>query len=64
MINKDALISIEELSKQYELTWGKKVDYTIIPPGITQEKLVECLELMIKDNLSLNFAYNKLFRDK
>lgn len=53
---------IEELSKKYQETWGKEVDYTIVPQGITQEKLTKCLELMIKDNLSLMLAHNKLFK--
>lgn len=53
---------VEELNKKYENTWGKKVDYTVVPQGITQEKLVDCLELMIKDNSSLLVAYNKLYR--
>lgn len=56
------LKEIEELSQKYEETWGKKVNCKIIPNGITQEKFVECLKLMIEDNLSLVVAYNKLFK--
>lgn len=56
------LKEIEELSQKYEETWGKKVDYKIIHNGITQEKIVKCLELMIADNLSLAVAYTKLFK--
>lgn len=50
----------EKLEKIYENTWGKKVDYTIIPQGLTQKKLVKCLELMIENNFSLLVAYNKI----
>lgn len=53
---------IDELSKKYKETWGKEVDCSILPRGISQEKLVKCLELMIDDNLSLLVAYNKLFK--
>lgn len=60
--DEDTLKKIEELSQKYEETWGKKVDYKIMPNGITQEKFVKCLELMIADNLSLLVAYNKLFK--
>lgn len=60
-IDDSAIEKVEELSKVYEFTWGKKVDYTIIPKGITQEKMVKCLELMIESNLSLLVAYNKLY---
>ncbi len=56
------LKKIEELNKKYEETWGRGVNYTIIPKGITQEKLVKCLELMIENNLSLVMAYTKLFK--
>lgn len=61
-INKDALDKIQELNEKYKDTWGKEVDYTIIPKGITQEKLVECLELMTSENISLIVAYNKIFK--
>ena len=52
---------VEELSRRYRETWGQEVDYTVIPPGLTQEKLVSCLELMIEDNISLVAAYTRLF---
>ena len=51
---------IEELNQKYKDTYNKEVDYTVIPKGITQEKLIKCLELIISDNLSLIVAYNKL----
>ena len=62
MQDKAMLKKIEELSKKYEATWGKRVDYTIFPDGISVERLVKCLELMIEDNLSLVVAFAKLFR--
>lgn len=62
IIDNFAMDKVEELSKKYKETWGKEVDYSIIPRGLTQEKLVKCLELMIEDNLSLLVAYNKLFK--
>ena len=55
-VDKNTLNKIEELSKKYEETQGKEVDYTVIPKGITQEKFVKCLELMIENNLSLVMA--------
>ena len=60
--DKNTLQKIEELSKKYKETWGKEIDYSIMPIGITQEKFVKCLELMIDDNLSLVVAYTKLFK--
>ena len=60
--DKTTLKKIEELNKKYKETWGKEVDYNILPKGISQEKLVKCLELMIDDNLSLLVAYTKLFK--
>ena len=60
--DKNTLNKIEEQNKRYKETWGKEVDYTIIPKGITQEKLVKCLELMIENNLSLVVTYTKLFK--
>ena len=52
---------IKELNLIYQQKWGKGVDYTIIPRGISQEQLVDCLELMIETNDSLLVSYNKLF---
>ena len=52
---------VEERSRRYRETWGQEVDYTVIPPGLTQEKLASCLELMIGDNISLVEAYTRLF---
>lgn len=60
VIDDTPLQRIEELNKKYKATYNKEVDYTVIPKGITQEKLIKCLELMISDNLSLLAAYNKL----
>lgn len=59
MINKEALDKIQVLGKEYERTWGKKVDYTILPKGISQEKLVGVLEIMTDTGDSLLVAYNK-----
>ena len=63
MINIDdsAIYKVEELNQKYKEIWDKDVDYTVIPKGLTQEKLVKCLELMIETNDSLLVAYNKLF---
>lgn len=59
-IDDTPLQRIEELNKKYKDTYNKEVDYTVIPKGITQEKLIKCLELMISDNLSLLVAYSKI----
>ena len=56
------LKKMDELCKKYRETWGKEVDCAIMPNGITQERFVKCLELMIADNLSLIVAYTKLFK--
>ena len=60
-VNNSLLEKIEELSREYERTWGKEVDYTTFPKGINQEKMVKCLEHMIDTNDSLLVAYEKLF---
>ena len=60
--NENALKKINELTKKYKETWGKEVDCSILPRGISQDCLVKCLELMIDNNLSLLVAYNQLFK--
>ena len=44
MIDTEAMKRIAQLEKQYEINWGIPVDYSIIPRGVTLEKLVEILE--------------------
>lgn len=44
MVNEKALERIRILEKKYKENWGKDVDYTILPKGITQEMLVTILE--------------------
>ena len=60
-VEEDAVRRLEELSIKYKETYGKEIDYTIIPKGITQEKLVNVIKLMIDDNLSIVTAYHKLY---
>ena len=53
--------SLMNYVKKYQETYGKEIDFTIIPKGLTQEKLGKCIELMIDDNISLIVAYEKLY---
>lgn len=60
MVNQEALKQIELLTKEYEAAWGQKVDYTLMPPGITQEKMVSVLKVMIgyvKRRFAKRFAW-------
>ena len=41
--NENTLMKVDELSKRYKETWGKEVDCSIFPSGISQEKLIKCL---------------------
>ena len=59
MINTDATRRIEQLESEYEDKWGKKVDYIIIPQGITQEKLVAVLERIVDTGESILVGWNK-----
>ena len=59
MINTDAMRRIEQLESEYEDKWGKKVDYLIIPQGITQEKLVAVLERIVDTGESILVGWNK-----
>lgn len=60
-IDDSAIEKVNELCKKYQETYGKEIDFTIMPKGITQEKLAKCIELMVDDNLSLVVAYKKLY---
>lgn len=60
MVNKEALDRIKMLENKYMETWDKSVDYTIIPKGITQEKMVEILERIVNTGESVLVGYEKI----
>ncbi len=60
MLNKEALEKIRILEQKYKETWGINVDYTIIPPGMTQEKLVEVLERIVDTGESIIVGFSKI----
>ena len=62
MVNNEALDQIKELEVEYEQVWGQKVDYTFMPPGITQEKLVFILERIVNTGESVLVGWSKLFK--
>ena len=61
MHDESVLEEIRHLEKVYEETYGKKVDYIGLPSVLTMEGLVECLKLMIDDNLSILEAFSRLY---
>ena len=61
-IDDSAVETVNELCKKYQEAYGTEIDFTIIPKGITQEKLEKCIRLMIDDNISLVVAYDRLYR--
>jgi len=63
MVNKEALDRIKLLEQKYAENWGRDIDYTIIPAGITQEKLVQILEIIADTGESIAAGYSKI-KDK
>ncbi len=61
MTNPDVLKQLDTLCALYKQRWGKDVDYTALPKGITQEKLVDVLERIVDTGESILVGYNKLF---
>lgn len=64
MIDKDLFIKLQALEIKYEETWGKKIDYSILPNDLSQEKLIKIIEDMIENNNSLIVSYKKLYKYK
>ena len=62
MINEEALKKIEQLEQTYENNWGRKVDYTVLPAGLSQEKLVLVLERIVDTGESVLVGWNKIFK--
>ena len=60
MINEDALKQIKQLEQEYEYNWGKKVDYSVIPKGISQEKLVIILERIVDTGESILVGWENI----
>ena len=61
MIDPNALEQMNALCEIYKYRWGKEVDYTILPRGIDQEKMVTVLERIVDTGESILVGYNKLF---
>ena len=61
MTNPDVLKQLDTLCALYKQRWGNDVDYTVLPKGITQEKLVDVLERIVNTGESILVGYNKLF---
>ncbi|MDE6364397.1 MAG: hypothetical protein K2L86_09070 [Lachnospiraceae bacterium] len=61
MTNPDVLKQLDALCALYKQRWGKDVDYTTLPKGITQEKFVYVLERIVDTGESILVGYNKLF---
>lgn len=60
MINREVLEKIRILEQKYKETWGINVDYTIIPSGMTQEKLVDVLERIVDTGESIIVGFSKI----
>lgn len=61
MINPEASKKIIELCSLYEKNWGCKVYFGILPPYITQEKMLVVLERIVDAGESILVGYNKCF---
>ena len=61
MVNEEALEEIERLSNIYEKKWGVPVDYTILPAGLSQEKLVVVLGRIVDTGESVLVSYSRIF---
>lgn len=60
MIDENAMREIERLNKLYKERWQKEVDYTIMPPGMDQRKLVIILRRIVDTGESLLVGYHKV----
>ena len=64
MINEEAIKHIELLEREYEHNWGKKVDYTVLPRGVSQEKLAVILERIVDTGESILVGWDKIYNVK
>lgn len=62
-IDEETVQKIKQLELQYERNWGKKVDYSILPPHITQDKMVPILERIVETGESVLVGWTKIRRD-
>ena len=60
ILNREVLEKIRILEQKYKETWGINVDYTIIPSGMTQEKLVDVLERIVDTGESIIVGFSKI----
>ena len=61
MQNQETLEKMEELLQKYKYNWGREIDLTCMPIGISQEKFVVVLERIVETGESLLIGWNKCF---
>lgn len=59
MFYQETVERMEELMRQYEYNWGKKIEINQIPQNITQEELVVVLERIVETGESVIVGRNK-----
>ncbi len=64
MINEEAITQIQLLEQKYEHNWGRKVDYTVLPQGLSQEKLTVILERIVDTGESVLVGWNRVFNKR
>lgn len=60
MIDIETTQKIKILENRYKKNWGKEVDYTIVPKGMTQEDLILVLEVISETGESILCGYEKI----
>ena len=55
------LEKMKEYEEIYKQRWGKEIDYTILPSGMTQEKLLLVMERIINTGESILMGYGKIY---
>ncbi|MBO5146300.1 MAG: hypothetical protein J6C19_12320 [Lachnospiraceae bacterium] len=64
MVNQEAVKRAQELMRQYERNWGKRIESShILPSGMTQEQFVTVLEHIVETGESVLVGYEKCFLD-
>ena len=63
-VNKKAMNEIRKLSRIYECRWGKEPDFSIIPPGCSQESMVTVLKRIVDTGESVLTGWNKVKGNK
>ncbi|MDE7297913.1 MAG: hypothetical protein K2N94_03655 [Lachnospiraceae bacterium] len=64
MTDQETADRVEELMQKYKYIWGREIEMSFMPPGMTKEKFVVVLERITETGESVLVGWKKCFPER